>query len=489
MKKSPAWRWRTRPRGGVHEGRREDGRSSARADAAPPSRAQPNGADLQYTAEPDPTPQQIEQGLFATDWTEVVQARHHRRRRAHPQPGEVGADHADRVNNAPCSSPLRRRRPARRCCGCRCCWTGAFFSPGEMDGYYGKNTAKAVYFFQQANGMRGTARVDSATFAALARAGGSPQNLIRPYRLTADDVKGPIITIPENVQAQAQLPCSCYNSLTEKLGEMFHIAPDLLRSSTRGWTWTRCRRDRRQRPLVRDSTARGRGRGGPDRGVRPRQLRAGAGRVGRGALPLPQHAGRHLRPVAHGEFTVTPCAGPAWHYQPEPIATAPDTAHEAMVPAGPTTAWARCGWRCRRRTTASTAPTSRRPSATRPRRVRAADQLGREVPVAPDPPGAPVSFADIQGRAGGQSFGDQGMRAAARDVAAPGAARGRTAPPRPRPRSRRRARTAPRAGARAPATPRSRGRPATPRVRNASRGDTETRREPSWLPPRLCVSA
>src|SRR4051812_42660274 len=48
-------------------------KDDAKSDGRPPAQrgtaeaARPSGADLQYTPDPDPTPQQIEQGRFATD--------------------------------------------------------------------------------------------------------------------------------------------------------------------------------------------------------------------------------------------------------------------------------------------------------------------------------------------------------------------------------------------------------------------------------------
>src|SRR6185436_829842 len=216
-------------------------KDDAKTDAPPPPQrgtaeaaTRPSGADLQYTAEPDPTPQQIEQGRFATEWTEVVKLDTTGAGAPVRNPEKWEQITADRVNNGPMFLPLSGDVSGPSVLRVQMLLDRAFFSPGEMDGYYGKNTAKAVYFFQQAHGLRGTARVDSATFSALARAAGAPENLVRQYRLTAEDVKGPFITIPENVQAQAQLSCSCYNNLTEKLGELFHISPDLLKKLNPG---------------------------------------------------------------------------------------------------------------------------------------------------------------------------------------------------------------------------------------------------------------
>jgi lipoprotein-anchoring transpeptidase ErfK/SrfK len=395
-------------------------KDDTKADARPPAQpgtaeaaTRPSGADLPYTAEPDPTPQQIEQGRFATDWTAVVKLDTTGAGAPVRNPEKFEQITADRVNNGPMFLPLSGDVSGPSVLRVQMLLDRAFFSPGEMDGYYGKNTAKAVYFFQQAHGMRGTARVDSATFAALARAGGSPQNLVRPHRLTADDVKGPFITIPENVQAQADLPCSCYNSLTEKLGEMFHIAPDLLKRLNPGVNLDGLQAGQSiNAPLVRDSTARAQGEVAQvvvsGRGSYV-QAQDASGRV---LYHFPSTLGATYDPSPSGEFKVTNIEqNPAWHYQPNLIATAPDTAHEAMVPGGPNN---RVGavWM------ALSAPHYGIHGTNKPETIGYATSSGCVRLTNWDAKflshrvraGTPVHFADIQGRAaGGQSFGDQGM--------------------------------------------------------------------------------
>jgi len=374
--------------------------------------AQPSGADLQYSEEPDPTPQQIEQGRFATDWTEVIKLDTTGGGAPVRNPEKWEQITPQRVNDGPMFLPLSGDVSGPSVLRVQILLDRAFFSPGEMDGYYGKNTAKAVYFFQQAHGLRGTARVDSATFSALARAAGAPDNLVRQVRLTAEDVKGPFITIPENVQAQAKLPCSCYNNLSEKLGEMFHISPDLLKKLNPGVNLDALRAGQSiYAPLVRDSTARA-------PGEVARLVVSGRGSYvqaqdasGRILYHFPSTLGATYDPSPSGQFRVTHIEqDPVWHYQPELIATAPDTAHEAMVPKGPNN---RVGvvWM------ALSAPHYGIHGTNKPETIGYATSSGcvrltnwdarflsRRIRT-----GVPVRFADIQGRAGGQSFGDQGV--------------------------------------------------------------------------------
>jgi hypothetical protein len=96
--------------------------------------------------------------------------------------------------------------------------------------------------------------VDSATFARLA---GSPREVVRSYTLTAEDVQGPFVEIPEDIYAVAELDCTCYESLAEKLSERFHILPDLLAKLNLGVNLNALRAgDELRVPAVRDSSAR-----------------------------------------------------------------------------------------------------------------------------------------------------------------------------------------------------------------------------------------
>jgi peptidoglycan hydrolase-like protein with peptidoglycan-binding domain len=49
-----------------------------------------------------------------------------------------------------------------------------------IDGRWGKNTAKAVYWLQKREGLPATARVDSATFNRLAQLAGEPGSWSTP---------------------------------------------------------------------------------------------------------------------------------------------------------------------------------------------------------------------------------------------------------------------------------------------------------------------
>ena len=91
------------------------------------------------------------------------------------------------------------------------------FSPGIVDGKWGKNTRKAVYWLQRSAGMDATGEVDSLTFLRLVDLAGRPDRYVRTIRLAESDVSGPFVEIPADVHAQAELDCMCYRSALEKV--------------------------------------------------------------------------------------------------------------------------------------------------------------------------------------------------------------------------------------------------------------------------------
>lgn len=108
------------------------------------------------------------------------------------------------------------------------------FSPGILDGKWGKNTRKAVYWLQRTSGLESTGVVDSLTFVRLVDLAGRPDSYVRTVLLTEEDVAGPFVEIPADVHAQAELECMCYGSALEKVAERYHAAPELLESLNPG---------------------------------------------------------------------------------------------------------------------------------------------------------------------------------------------------------------------------------------------------------------
>ena len=88
----------------------------------------------------------------------------------------------------------------------------AGFSPGEIDGVEGRNTAQALAAFKKSGAA--AEQVDSLV----------------PYVITAQDVAGPFTNaVPRDLIEQSKLPALNYTSPLEALAEQFHSSPQLLK--------------------------------------------------------------------------------------------------------------------------------------------------------------------------------------------------------------------------------------------------------------------
>jgi len=107
------------------------------------------------------------------------------------------------------------------------------FSVGSIDGRWGRNSAVTVWWWQKAHGLPPTGDVDDATFRSIASAAGGVPT-VQPYTLTADDLKGPFVHLPDSPYDKAKLECLCYESLREELAEKFHCTEDFLETLNPG---------------------------------------------------------------------------------------------------------------------------------------------------------------------------------------------------------------------------------------------------------------
>jgi lipoprotein-anchoring transpeptidase ErfK/SrfK len=100
----------------------------------------------------------------------------------------------------------------------------AGYSPGEIDGRWGRNTSGALHAFQRTHGLEATGELDDATARAL---GDTP--VLAEHTLAPEDLDGPFAReIPEDMMERAKLETLAYTSPLEKLGELFHVDPELL---------------------------------------------------------------------------------------------------------------------------------------------------------------------------------------------------------------------------------------------------------------------
>jgi lipoprotein-anchoring transpeptidase ErfK/SrfK len=284
------------------------------------------------------TPAEMERARMDMSWQEVVQLDPATGPDI-PNPEKWEQISAQTVNTAPQHVPLSGDVGGPSVLRTQILLDRALFSPGIMDGRWGKNTAEALYWFQRREGLRGTARLDSATFARLRQVAGNPRELVVRRTLTEDDVKGPFTPIPEDIYEHAKLSCSCYENLTEKLSETYHATPDLLKRLNPGVNLDGLRAGQQvYLPAVREEGAAG--------GQVAKLVVSGRGTYvhaldasGRILYHFPSTLGGSYSPSPSGSFKVNGVSqDPAWHYQPDILVGVPDSEPDAMIPAGPNVA-------------------------------------------------------------------------------------------------------------------------------------------------------
>ncbi len=215
----------------------------------------------------------------------------------------------------------------------------AGFSPGQIDGRWGDNTELALSWFQKAEGLRVTGIADRATVRALSQRAGQPGELVATVTLSEEAVAGPFVEIPDDVYAKAELDRLGYESLSEKLGERFHAAPELLARLNGGRDLDALRAgDTLRVPNVRNAPR-------PSGTVSRLVISGEAGYLhaladdGTVLFHAPVTVGASYDPSPEGAFEVTAIArNPEWHYQPSILENVPDDEPEATLPPGPNNA-------------------------------------------------------------------------------------------------------------------------------------------------------
>lgn len=229
-----------------------------------------------------------------------------------------------------------RRRDAEEVLRVQTLLDRARFFPGVLDGRWGKNTEKAVWWFQVSAGLEPTGAVDSLTFERLRTAAGEPDNTIVRHVLDEDDVAGPFVAIPANVYRQADLRCLCYESLAEKLSERFHVSPEVLGDLNPGVDLNGLLAgDAVMVPAVEGGPA-------PHASV-DRIVVSGLGSWvhaldadGRIVYHFPTTLGSQYDPSPLGELSVVGVHLDPWfHYQPRLLAGVDDTQPDTQLPPGP----------------------------------------------------------------------------------------------------------------------------------------------------------
>ncbi|SNT70114.1 L,D-transpeptidase family protein [Psychrobacter sp. LV10R520-6] len=101
---------------------------------------------------------------------------------------------------------------------------------GAVDGYWGKNTLKAMQAFQKARGLTVTDTLNDETWQALTKNDKlMAQPVLVSYQLNDADVNIKTTNIPASAEAKAKLDGMYYESVTEGLAEKFHMSEKYLK--------------------------------------------------------------------------------------------------------------------------------------------------------------------------------------------------------------------------------------------------------------------
>ena len=206
----------------------------------------------------------------------------------------------------------------------------AHCSPGEIDGVAGTNTTKALRVFRAIHGLQETGDFSPRTWRALEGKQTTPT--LVSYTVTEDDVRGPFVTIPNDLTQQADLPALGFQSAAEALGEKFHIKPDLLRRLNPGKELDTAGSHLQVPNLRRD--------------VPPRATRIVVSKskgwlealnaAGHVIAEYPTTSGSEHDPLPLGKWKAISVAhDPVFHYNPDLFWNAPESDSKATIKAGP----------------------------------------------------------------------------------------------------------------------------------------------------------
>lgn len=196
----------------------------------------------------------------------------------------------------------------------------AGFSPGEIDGADGANTAKAL-----------AAYIDIHKVAPGGP--GSGEETLEPYVITEADTEGPFIKIPADMMDKGKLKALGYTSLVEAMGERFHAAPSLLVALNPGVRFAAgatIKVPRVTKPA--DGTAEA-ARVVVSKGESSVRVYTSAGAL---LFYAPVTSGSENDPLPLGEWTVTSVLrNPTFHYNPDLFWDADPSHAKSTIPPGP----------------------------------------------------------------------------------------------------------------------------------------------------------
>ncbi len=206
----------------------------------------------------------------------------------------------------------------------------AYFSPGQLDGFGGGNTSKAIMGYQRANGMDATGALNEATWTALAS---DTAPILVEHTLTEADVAGPFRDIPASIEERAKLESLPYGSVEEKLGEWFHASPGLLKKLNPGADLSRAGTVITVPNIKSAESLPKPARVIVDKSDSALLIEDASGKV---VAQFPVTTGSAQFPLPIGEWKINSVAtNPVWYFDPKLIAGTAKDAKKAEIPPGP----------------------------------------------------------------------------------------------------------------------------------------------------------
>lgn len=205
----------------------------------------------------------------------------------------------------------------------------AHFSPGEIDGQYGDNLRVAIEGYQAARKLQITSIVDENTWAAL---DADNSAVLTPYAITSEDLADDFEKIPADLMQQAKLKTLGYQSLEEKLGERFHINPQLLVKLNPDKDLKKAGEQILVPNVQRDLTV------PADHVVVSKEKRTVVALAADGTIlaQYPATIGSEHDPLPLGEWKITAVQqNPVFNYNPDLFWDAKPSQSKARIPAGP----------------------------------------------------------------------------------------------------------------------------------------------------------
>lgn len=212
----------------------------------------------------------------------------------------------------------------------------ARFSPGLIDGRWGRNTESALRAYQRTRGLEAGGRLDEATRQKLEEEAG--EAVLATYEIAPEVVEGPYLeSIPDDLMAQSRLERLGYTSAMEQLGERLHASPDLLRRLNPEARFEAGATIRV--PAIPPDRPSGKA---PDPATLTIQVSSSEAALrvldgdGEVVFWAPATAGSEAQPLPFGEWKVLGISPmPTFHYDPSLFADAPESHEKAEIPAGP----------------------------------------------------------------------------------------------------------------------------------------------------------